>query len=87
MELNTDKVMISQDQLEMMRFDASRSERSTTAAVVSTAVMVGAAVAVGYVVYSDVKDGRDHRARMEKMHDEHDDLKRRIAELTKKKDA
>ena len=87
MELNTGKVMISQDQLEMMRFDASRSERSTTAAVVSTAVMVGAAVAVGYVVYSDIKDGRDHRARMEKMHDEHDDLKRRIAELTKKKDA
>lgn len=87
MELNTGKVMISQDQLEMMRFDASRSERSTTAAVVSTAVMVGAAVAVGYVVYSDVKDGRDHRARMEKMYNEHDDLKRRIAELTKKKDA
>ena len=87
MELNTGKVMISQDQLEMMRFDASRSERSTTAAVVSTAVMVGAAVAVGYVVYSDVKDGQDHRARMEKMHNEHDDLKRRIAELTKKKDA
>ena len=87
MELNTGKVMISQDHLEMMRFDASRSERSTTAEVVSTAVMVGAAVAVGYVVYSDVKDGRDHRARMEKMHDEHDDLKRRIAELTKKKDA
>ena len=87
MELNTGKVMISQDQLEMMRFDASRSERSTTAAVVSTAVMVGAAVAVGYVVYSDVKDGRDHRVRMEKMHNEHDDLKRRIAELTKKKDA
>lgn len=87
MELATGKVMISQDHLEMMRFDASRSERSTTAAVVSTAVMVGAAVAVGYVVYSDVKDGRDHRARMEKMHDEHDDLKRRIAELTKKKDA
>lgn len=87
MELATGKVMISQDHLEMMRFDASRSERSTTAAVVSTAVMVGAAVAVGYVVYADLKDGKDHKDRMAKMADEHDDLKRRIAELTKKKDA
>lgn len=87
MELSNSKVMISQDQLEMMRFDASRSERSTTAAVVSTAVMVGAAVAVGYVVYADLKEGNDHSNRMAGMRMEHDDLKRRIAELTKKKDA
>lgn len=80
-----DKVLISQDELEQMRMDASRPERSTTAAVVSTAIMVGAAAAVGYVVYNDIKDQSEHHKRMAAMQAEHDELNRGIQELINKR--
>lgn len=83
METNN-KVMIPQEDLEMLRWDASRAERSTTAAVVSTAIAVGAAVAVGYVVYSDIKDRSEHHTRMANIQAEHDELRALISELTAK---
>lgn len=84
--ISENKVMISQDHLEAMRMDASRPERSTASAVVSTAIMVGAAAAVGYIVYVDLKEDSEHRDRMARMTEEHDDLKRRIAALTTDKE-
>lgn len=79
--MNDDKVMISQDNLEEMRWDASRSERSTTSVVITTGIAVGIAVVAGMAVYSDVKDRSDHRDRMAKLDTHNASLQTELAAL------
>lgn len=83
-----EKVLISQDNLEEMRWDASRSERSKVGVVVGTGIIVGAAVVAGVVVYYDVKSRAEHSKRMEKFDSENlalcnelEELKRQLGDL------
>lgn len=82
--MELEKVMISQEDLEALRFDASRSPRGTTAVVVSTAIAVGAAAVAGYAVYHDIKDRREHMVRMNNITQESIDIKNELADLKRK---